>query len=248
MKITWGGHATLLISSGAHNIITDPNLLTRMFWFKRYSTFGLSQVELDSVTEVVISHAHFDHLDKTTLGKIPQSADVVARGQITEIVSPLGFPTHALQPWESYTNQDLAITCLPVIHMSGRTVGDSKRYLPASYMIQCGGKTIYFAGDTAYGPHFKEITAQFPKIDLALLPIGAYEPRWMMKSTHVNPEEALQAFIDLQADWFIPIHWGTFRLSREPMDAPPKVLLTAANKAGVANKIKVLQPGQSFSI
>lgn len=247
MKITWGGHATTLISIGSHSIITDPNLLKRMWWFKRYSAPGLTDADLATVTDTVISHAHLDHLDITTLKRLPRSADIFVRGQIAAIVKPLDFPVHAMQTWDSVTKDGLTITCLPVVHLSGRWVGDSKKYLPASFMIQCDDKTIYFAGDTAYGTHFKEIAERFPKINVGIIPIGAYEPEWMMKPTHVNPKEALQAFIDLKAEAFIPIHWGTFKLSREPMDAPPKVLMEAAQVAGLADKIHILQPGESFT-
>lgn len=248
MTITWGGHATALISFESHNVITDPNLLKWMYWFKRKSEPGLDQAQLDTVTDIVVSHAHLDHLDKRTLRRLPRTATAVARGRITEIISPLGFPTRPLQPWESYTHDGLTITCLPVIHYAGRYIGDAKKYIPASYMIECEGKTVYFAGDTAYGPHFQEIAARFPNIDVALMPIGAYEPELIMRNTHVNPQEALQAFIDLQARAMIPIHWGTFKLSREPMDAPPKVLTAAAIAAGAQDAIHILQPGESFSI
>jgi L-ascorbate metabolism protein UlaG (beta-lactamase superfamily) len=140
------------------------------------------------------------------------------------------------------------ISCLPVKHFGGRWQinGDFLKYHYASFMIEAGGKTIYFGGDTAYGPHFKNIAKKFPNIDVAILPIGAYEPRWMMHENHVSPEEALQAFIDLGARVMIPMHYGTFKLSREPMDAPPRALLAAAQNASVANKIHILEPGMKY--
>lgn len=247
MKITWGGHATTLISIESHTIITDPNLLKRMFWFKRHSKPGLEQTALDAVTDIIISHAHFDHLDKTTLHRLPRKATAFVRGQISDIVQPIGFPTESMELWETYTTDDMKVTCLPVVHLPGRTIGDSKKYLPASFMIECEGKTIYFAGDTAYGSHFKQIAEKFPNIDVALMPIGAYAPRWMMQSTHVDPHEALQAFIDLRAKEFVPIHWGTFRLSTEPLNDPPKVLLAAAEAAGLADRMHILQSGESIT-
>ncbi len=246
MKITWGGHSTTLIQIGDHKILTDPNLATRLFFLKRHSLPGLTDHDISGVTKVVVSHAHLDHMDKATMRRLPKSAEFVVRGKIADIPRSLNFTTHAMELWESQKHDDLTITCLPVKHLSGRWLLDFWKYLPASYMIEHGGKTIYFGGDTAYTDHFKQITERFPKIDIAILPIGAYEPRVLMQPTHVDPYQAVQAFIDLNAEVLIPIHWGTFKLSREPFDAPPKVLMAAAKAAGVADRIRVLLPGENY--
>lgn len=238
----------MLIDIGNSHILTDPNLATRMFYLRRHSKPGLDSAHLTSVTHVVLSHAHLDHTDKATLRRLPRTAKVFARGKITNIPTALGFPAQALEytEWENYN--DVKITCLPVKHFGGRWQlnGDFLKYQYASFMIEAAGKTIYFGGDTAYSPHFTEIAKQFPNIDVAILPIGAYEPRWMMHKNHVNPEEALQGFIDLRAKGMIPMHYDTFRLSREPIGEAPKALLRAADAAGITSKIHILQPGEAY--
>lgn len=249
MTITWGGHATMLININDAHILADPNLATRMFVLKRYSKPGLTEGQLQTVTHGILSHAHLDHTDKATLRRLPRSVKFFARGGITNIPRALGFPTSRLEWHESADYEQVTITCLPVKHFGGRwqVNGDFLKYHYASFMIESGGKTVYFGGDTAYSQHFKDIAARFPKIDVAILPIGAYEPRWMMHENHVSPEEALQGFIDLGARVMIPMHYGTFKLSREPMDAPPKELLAAAKEANVTEKICILKPGQTYT-
>jgi L-ascorbate metabolism protein UlaG (beta-lactamase superfamily) len=248
MTITWGGHATMLIDINDSHILTDPNLAMRMFVLKRYSKPGLTDAELQTVTHTLLSHAHLDHTDKATLRRLPRSTKVFARGKITNIPKALGFPVKSMEWGDTAEHAGVRISCLPVKHFGGRWQinGDFLKYHYASFMIEAGGKTIYFGGDTAYGPHFKNIAKKFPNIDVAILPIGAYEPRWMMHENHVSPEEALQAFIDLGARVMIPMHYGTFKLSREPMDAPPRALLAAAQNASVANKIHILEPGMKY--
>ncbi len=249
MKITWGGHATTLIEIGNHRIITDPNLVRRLFLFKRQNEPGLSSDQLQTVTHIILSHGHLDHTDKATLRRIPRTAHAIARGRITDIPSSLKFNTTSLEPGESISQNSLRVTCLPAQHFGGRWQinGDFRKYHFASYMIQSEGKTIYFAGDTGYGAHFREIAKRFPNIDVAILPIGAYEPRKMLRHNHVSPEEAVQAFLDLRAKAFIPIHWGTFKLAREPIDEPPKLLQAAAEKNNISNLIHLLGPGESFA-
>lgn len=239
----------MLIQIESAAVLTDPNLATRMFYLKRHSKPGLDNTHLRSVTHVILSHAHLDHTDKATLRRLPRSAKVFARGKITNIPKALGFPISALEYNESDNYKDVKITCLPVKHFGGRWQlnGDFRKYHYASFMIEAAGKTVYFGGDTAYGPHFKDIAKLFSSIDVAILPIGAYEPRWMMHENHVNPEEALQGFIDLNARVMIPMHYDTFRLSREPIGAAPKALLLAAEKAGVTSNIHILQPGETYA-
>jgi N-acyl-phosphatidylethanolamine-hydrolysing phospholipase D len=249
MTITWGGHATMLIAINDAHILTDPNLAERLFVLKRYSKPGLTNIELQTVTHTILSHAHLDHTDKATLRRLPRAAKVFARGRITNIPKALGFSATPMKWNEAVEYANVKITCLPVKHFGGRWQinGDFLKYHYASFMIEAGGKTVYFGGDTAYSPHFKDIANKFPKIDVALLPIGAYEPRWMMRENHVDPKEALQGFLDLGAGVMIPMHYGTFNLAREAMDAPPKELLAAARAAKVIEKIHILEPGQSYT-
>ncbi len=248
MKITWGGHATTLIEIGKHTIITDPNLARRLFIFKRHSTPGIDDAQLQSVTHIILSHAHLDHTDKATLRRLPRTAHAIARGSITDIPSSLKFNSTSLETGQALNQDGLSILCLPAQHFGGRWQlnGDFRKYYFASFMIQAEGKTIYFGGDSGYGPHFADIGKLFPNIDVAILPIGAYEPRRFLHHNHVSPEESLQAFLDLGAKVMIPMHWGTFKLAREPLDEPPRLLRIAAEKNNVTNRIKILQPGESY--
>ena len=134
---------------------------------------------------------------------------------------------------------------MPARHYGGRYMVDTF-FRPANgYVIERDNIAIYFAGDTAYFKTFRKIGSRF-KLDLALLPIGAYRPAWMMKASHMNPAQTVRSFFDLKADAMIPIHWGTFKLSLEPLDEPLKLLNQLSLQNGLEKRIKVLQPGQSY--
>lgn len=252
MKIKFGGHSTVLVEIGKRKILTDPILATHLFILKRYNPPGLSQEDLDTVDTVILSHAHLDHLDKATLKRIPKTAKVFTVGQIREIPDRMGFHSTGMEVGETITEGDLQITCLPAKHFGGRwqITGDAKKYFFASFLIKSldTGEVVYFGGDTAYANHFKEISAQEKRIDLALLPIGAYEPRSMTKDVHMNPLEAVMAMQDLDAKKMIPIHFGTFKMAREPIEAPPLVLVDEATRLGLIEKIRILKPSETFVV
>jgi len=167
---------------------------------------------------------------------------------------PLGVDAHTpsgasvtVFDWNQYTDLDgLRIHCAPARHFSGRTLRDRNRTLWASWFFESlpeEDPTIYYAGDSGYAPHFAEIRQQLGSPDLVLMPIGAYRPRWMMRPVHVDPLEALQAFADLGARMLIPIHWGTYDLTEEPLNEPPDVLLAEAEEIGVNDGIHILAAG-----
>jgi L-ascorbate metabolism protein UlaG (beta-lactamase superfamily) len=220
--ITWIGHSTFLIQVQGINILTDPIFFNISTFFKRNLPPGIALGHLPPIDVVLISHNHWDHMHGPSL--------MALRDNITTREGQILVP-HGDQHWfirrkfnrvNSYTwgkheliagpagDDAVKITFLPAWHWSRRGIFDRNKSLWGSWMIEAGGHTIYFAGDTAYSDHFAEISAAFPKIDIALLPIGPCEPRGAMKHTHIDANEAGQAFLDLKAQTFIPMHWGTF--------------------------------------
>ena len=153
---------------------------------------------------------------------------------------------HELDWWQTATVGPAEITCVPAQHFSARTPWDRNRTLWCGYLVRAGGVTVYFAGDTGYSPHFEAIGARFPSIDIALLPIGAYEPRWFMTPVHMNPEEAVRAHLDLRPRVSIGMHFGTFQLTDEGIDEPIRALERARDAHGVtADAFGVLGFGET---
>jgi len=247
-SLTWIGHATVLVQAGGANVLTDPNFADDTGGlFRRLAPPGVALKNLPPIDVVVISHNHRDHLDEES---------VRALGPQVHYVVPLGLARwfHArkldrvteLDWWQSTTvtarsGAEVKVTLVPAQHWSQRSGSDRNRTLWGGYVIDAGGKRAYFAGDTGYPAAFAEIGRRFPGIDWALLPIGAYAPRWFMHPQHMAPEEAAQAFRDLGAKELLPIHWATFRLSDEPMDEPPRLLYEAMGR--LANHILFLPIG-----
>ena len=147
-----------------------------------------------------------------------------------------------MKEWDVYEDDQLRITCVPAKHKSNRTLFQRDKRLCCGYIIESPGNIIYFAGDTGHGYHFKEISSRF-NITTALLPIGAYKPENWFKEIHLNPTTAIQAFIDLKAEMFIPMHWGTFKISDEPLQEPPLLLQEEAKRRGIPDKIRILKNG-----
>ena len=235
---TWIGHSTILLQMGGLNVITDPVFSERAFpvqWTgpRRVMAPALAIGELPSIDVVLLSHSHYDHFDK------PATKSLAHRHPDATWVVPLGLGRYVkgfgvrnaieLDWWESTEVQGLRVTATPARHFSARRLGDRNKTLWCGYAIAHGTHRAYFAGDTAYHPEFSAIGQQAGPFDLVMMPIGAYDPRWFMHVVHVDPEEALQGFSDILAaspaartPLMLGIHWGTFRLTSEPMDEPPK--------------------------
>lgn len=229
--ITWLGHSTFLIQIAGKNILTDPIFGSLSMVFRRLvpSVVGLDQ--LPQIDYVLISHNHFDHMDSQSLHQLK------SRFPAMRVLVPMGdkewFDRHLFQNvsehmwWNEVVdnqNETMKFTFLPANHWSQRTLFDKNRSLWGSWMIQVDDFSIYFAGDTSWGPHFEQIGDEFKKIDVALLPIAPGEPRSWMKYSHINAREAVQAFIKLKAKMFIPMHWGTFHLGFDDFYAPITLL------------------------
>ena len=240
--VTWIGHASFLLQAPGVNLLVDPNWAKWLKIIKRIRNPGLKIHDLPAIDLVLVTHAHFDHLDRRTLRFVAENQPIVVPFKVGNLVHDLGFQSvHELQYWDSFESGPARITLTPCRHWGARVLHDSHRGF-GGYIIEIAGRTIFHCGDTAYFEGFKEIGERF-KIDLALLPIGAYDPP-SGREVHMNPEEAIDAFLDLGAKRMVPMHYGSFRLSYEPPDEPPARLLAAARKRGVEDRISVMVEGR----
>ena len=240
--ITWIGHASFLIQTRGKNILIDPNWAKWLKIVKRVKVPGLKIHELPEIDLVLVTHAHFDHLDRKTLREIAEDQPVIVPFEVGNLVHDLGFRSvHELDYWQSYQHGPVKITLTPAHHWGARMLHDSHRGF-GGFVIEVGGRCIYHCGDTAYFDGFKEIGKRFP-IDVALMPIGAYDPP-SGRDVHMNPEEALLAFQDLGAKKMVPMHYGSFRLSFEPLSEPPDRLMACARSHNIEHKICIMTEGQ----
>ena len=253
--LTWVGHATFLLQVEGLNVLTDPVFSRRVSPFRfvgpeRLAPLGLTLQELPPIDLVLLSHNHYDHLDEAAVKTLARDHDKLI------FVVPLGvkkwFTSRGIRSvveldwWQSAEVGAAKVTALPAQHFSGRGPFDRNATLWCSLLLEIGDRKIYFAGDTGYSRDFADIGAAHPDIDLALLPIGAYEPNWFMRSVHVNPEEAVRIFQDLGAAQAVAMHWGTFRLTLEPLDEPPQRLVAALTAQGIApERFKVMRHGET---
>ena len=247
--LAWLGHATVLLNLQGKTILIDPILKSpRLFHGKRLGDLPVEANQL-SVDILLATHAHRDHLDRATV--------VELQGESMRAFTPLKMggilrdwrPDLEIQEagwFQSYrTGLDLEITLLPAYHWSRRSIFDTNAVLWGSYLVTYGDVSIFIAGDSGYGQHFKEIGELFDDIDFAILPIGSYDPAHVHQNSHMTPEEALQAFQDLAADRMIPVHYGTYDLSAEPIAEPLQRLEKEVEERGIsANSIDILDIGE----
>jgi L-ascorbate metabolism protein UlaG (beta-lactamase superfamily) len=255
--ITFIGHSTFLIQTAAGNILTDPMYSRRAGPF---GLFGPTRVrppavrfeDLPPISLVLLSHNHYDHCDLPTLRRLAARFD-------PQVVTPLGNAplvrsaglrkVEELDWWQDARTAPLPVTLTPAQHFSARTPFDRNRALWGGFVFTAGAARIYFTGDTAYTAAFADIPRRLGVIDLALLPIGAYEPRWFMQAVHMNPEEAVQAHVDLGAPLSIGMHFGTFQLTTEGIDEPVGALSAARRTRDIAPwRFDVLPFGGSFRL
>ena len=232
LRTTLVNHSTVLLQQRGSNILTDPIWSERaspLSWIgpRRRRKPGVSWEDLPCIDAVLISHNHYDHLDLPTLHRL------AARGDSTFIVPARGArlfrsenigPAHELDWGESLSLPGFTIHCVPALHFSSRGIFDRNITLWCGYVIEYQERLVYFAGDTGFGRHFAQVRERFGSPHLALLPVGAYEPRWFMSPVHMDPDEAIRAHAVLAARTSIAIHHGTFQLSDEGIDSPKKQL------------------------
>ncbi len=253
---TWIGHSTFLLRLPGLNILTDPVFSarcspTKLAGPRRVRAPGMAIEALPRIDLILLSHNHYDHMD------IPALRRIRAHFPAAQIVTLLGnapFLNKKRLPgaieldwWQHVTLHGALITATPARHFSARTLWDRNETLWGGFHINHRGQRLYFAGDTGYTRYFGEIRHRLGAPDLALLPIGAYEPRWFMAPVHMDPQDAVRAFLDLQARRAIAMHFGTFQLTAEAIDAPLHALAGAMAKAGIGQEdFMVLQTGESF--
>ena len=220
--LTWLGHSTFLLRIGGHWILTDPVFGHPAWTIWRHVPPGLPPDRLPQIDVVTLSHDHYDHLDTPSLARLTGEPQIVAHLQMGRY---LARPPIELDWWQSVDLPGLRVTSTPAHHWGMRAPSTRNRALWGGFVYQGDGMTIYFAGDTALQPAvFQTIRQRFPHIDVAILPIGAYAPRWFMQAQHMDPEDAATAYELLGARTFVPMHWGTFNLSSEPLPEPPDKL------------------------
>ncbi|MEO7043023.1 MAG: MBL fold metallo-hydrolase [Gemmatimonadaceae bacterium] len=246
--LTWIGHSSFLLQIGSINILLDP------VWSNRASPVSfagpariippsLSFDALPPIDLVIVSHDHYDHLDRSTVRMLrtshpgakwlaPLGVGAWLRNRGVSVIAELDW-------WQNLTTLGIEITCTPAQHFSGRRLNNRDSTLWCGWTIRAGSRAVYFAGDTGRHPEFSEITRRLGPFDAALLPIGAYNPRWFMQPVHMSPEEAVSAYMDIaaandgRACSFVATHWGTFRLTDEPMEEPPALTRVTWSIAGL---------------
>ncbi len=258
VRITWIGHATTLLQTAAFTLLTDPVFGHRVSPLPfagptRQTPPALRLADLPPIDLVLLSHDHYDHLDVQSIRTLVQQHDplfFVPLG-VGRLVRSLGATRVFELDWWQYVDLNgWRFHCTPAKHFSGRGLTNRDGTLWAGWYLAAldTDQTLYFAGDSGYADLFTTIRERLGAPEVALLPIGAYRPRWFMEGVHVDPSQAVQAFLDLQAQYFIPIHWGTFDLADEPLQEPPELLLQAATEQNVADRVHLLDIGGAFSL
>ena len=253
VRVTFVGHATTLVQLDGVNILTDPHFSTRASPVdfagpSRVRPPGIRFEDLPPIHAVVLSHNHYDHMDASTLQRLSETHApkvLAGLGNRAYLDSELGVKNVVDLDWgESVTVGNVTITSAPCKHFSGRGLGDRAGTLWSSWVLRGRSGKVYFAGDTAYGPHFKATGDLHGPFDVALLPIGAYQPRWFMSAVHIDPAQAIDAHQDLRATRSVGVHFGSFPLADDGFDEPVRELEAQLQKRAPPPDFIVLAEGE----
>jgi L-ascorbate metabolism protein UlaG (beta-lactamase superfamily) len=249
LGLTFIGHSSFFVQMGGKNIVIDPNFARWLVVLKRQRRPGVRIKDLPPIDYVLVTHAHMDHLHKPSLRAIARmtrrkrgtAPKIIVPHHVKDLVLLLGFEQIIeLTWWDSFRDGDLSVTHTPSRHWGARMIRDYHRGY-GGYVLRDTRHSLYHAGDTAYFDGFREI-GQRLKPAIALLPIGAYHPP-SFRNVHTSPADAVRAFLDMGAQTMVPMHYGTFRLSHEPMDEPLRLLAEESAAHGVAEKVLVMEEG-----
>jgi len=245
-RLVWLGHASWLVQIAGVSLLVDPVLGDGIFGVSRNGSAPLPANALPPIAAQLVTHNHYDHMDAPSL-----------RAVAAPVVSGLGngrhlgarLPVTELGWWDAADVGGVRVTYVPSQHWSRRSLNDANRSLWGGFVIEAGGSAIYHSGDTAYFDGFADIGRRFSRLDAALLPIGAYDPRWFMAKQHMDPTDALDAFRDLDARMMIAMHWGTFKLTDEPLDEPPRLFREQAAARGLSeHACRVAAIGETITL
>ena len=255
LGVTFIGHSSFLLQIAGKNILVDPVFSTRLVVLRRQRRPGVLVSGLPRIDLVLLTHAHMDHLDKASLRSVIRATRRLHSGDAPEVVVPrgvedlvdgLGFArVHGMSWWETLRIQGVDITMTPCKHWGARMFRDAHRGY-GGYCISGDGRSVYHSGDTAYFDGFSEVGRRLQP-EVALLPIGAYFPD-TYRAVHTSPEEAVRGFVECGAKWMIPMHYGTFRLGREPMEEPVQRLRAEVTRLGLDDRLRVLDEGETLQV
>ena len=256
IQVTWIGHACFLLQVGGVNLLVDP--VFREYCapvpvpgFRRLHPPGLTLDELPPVDGVLITHNHYDHLESQTIRALGEGVSCFVPAGLESWMRRRGKPkTKGFAWWDSESiGDDCVLHCVPAQHFSSRSFHDRNATLWCGWIVEIGSARVYIVGDTGYCPVFPEIRERIGAMDVSIIPIGAYRPRWLMHPVHVDPREAVQIHLDVESRVSVASHWGTFQLTDEPLDEPPALLRKAMMERAVdLESFRVLRVGEILRV
>ncbi len=239
LSLTYLKHASLMIQDAGSRLLIDP-VFSSPFWFMRdFTPLNFAPSQMPAPEHVLLTHGHYDHLDTSSLAQLPSDTHIISPPGYADLLDEVGLRRRTTLDWyESFRDGEREILLLPCNHWTMRNpVAGPNLGLWGSYLIRTAtGPTLYISGDTAYFDGFDQIGNEF-EIDLAIFNLGAYEPRWFMAQSHIDPRETVQAFRELNAKQLMIMHWGTFQLGDEPVHLPPQHLRDEMKQAGLLHRL-----------